>query len=202
MEDGDEGVPQVAVPQDAVADNAVEEDAVPDVVVDGWGPVAEELVAQLRRYGLVVGGGLHAADGAELRLDGRPPPRVVVVVAQGRTPAWAGDPWHARGVPHLPVVLGRHGLVVGPLVLPGRTACLRCTGPAWDGSRVGGPSDVPAGTLVLATAVAVVTVLTTLRGDDSLGGISTEVALDEVRVTHRVWGPRPGCRCARVRMAG
>ena len=41
-----------------------------------------------------------------------------------------------------------------------------------------------------------------LRGDESLGGISTEVALDEVRVTHRVWGPRPGCRCSRVRMAG
>ena len=104
-------------------------------------------------------------------------------------------------MPHLPVVLGRRGLVVGPLVLPGRTACLRCAGPAWDGSRVGAARDPPGG-LVLASAVAVVTVLATLRGDESLGGISTEVALDEVRVTHRVWGPRPGCRCARVRMAG
>jgi hypothetical protein len=63
-------------------------------------------------------------------------------------------------------------------------------------------ADVPTEALVLATAVAVVTVLAALRGDDSLGGISTEVALDEVRVTHRVWSPRPGCRCAQVRMAG
>ena len=172
------------------------------VVVDGWGPVADELVRQLRHCGVCVGGGVHAADGAELRLEGGPPPEVVVVVAQGRAPAWAGDPWHARGIAHLPVVLTRQGLVVGPLVLPGRTPCLRCTGPAWDGSRVGGRADVPSATLVLATAVTVVTVLSHLRGDTSLAAISTEVSLDEVGVTHRVWSPRPGCRCARVRMAG
>ena len=40
----------------------------PHVVVDGWGPLAEELVAQLRRCGVSVLGGRHAADGAELAL--------------------------------------------------------------------------------------------------------------------------------------
>ncbi len=174
----------------------------PLVVVDGWGPVAEEVALQLRRVGFAVRGGVHAADGAELDLAAVRPPAAVVLVAQGRAPAWASAPWQARGVPHLPLVLGRHVLVVGPLVLPGRTSCLRCAGRVWDSSRVVGRTDVPAETLVLATAVAVVTVLAAARGDDSLGGISTEVGLTEVRVTHRVWSPRPGCGCARETMAG
>jgi len=92
--------------------------------------------------------------------------------------------------------------VVGPLVLPGRTACLRCAGPAWPSARVCAPGAVPAGTAVLAAAVATVTVLATLRGDHSLGGISTEIGLDQVAVTHRLWHPRPDCLCSSGTMAG
>ncbi|MFQ6170006.1 hypothetical protein ACK8HX_00235 [Oryzobacter sp. R7] len=172
------------------------------VVVDGWGPVADEVTAQLRRCGVEVGGGPQAADGAELLLAARGSPDVVVLVTQGRAPVWAAAPWQVRRVPHLPVVLGAGGLVVGPLVLPGRTPCLRCASTAWSGSWVAGEEEVPAGPLLLTAAVVAVTVLGVLRGDASLGGISTEVALDSVRVTHRVWGPRPGCRCVGVRMAG
>ncbi|MGZ8750874.1 MAG: hypothetical protein ACXWYP_08365 [Pseudonocardia sp.] len=171
------------------------------VVVDGWGLLAEELVAQLRRCDVPVRGGRYAADGAELALASWTSlPGAVVVVAEGRTPWWAGAPWQARGIPHLPVVLSGRRVVVGPLVLPGRTACLRCARPAWDTSAVTGP-DTPTGGLVLAAAVATVTVLAVLRGDPSLGGISTEIALDEVSVTHRLWNVRPDCGCARVRMA-
>jgi hypothetical protein len=61
---------------------------------------------------------------------------------------------------------------------------------------------VPAGTAVLAAAVTTVTVLATLRDDTSLGGISTEIGLDEVSVTHRLWKVRPDCTCASVTMAG
>ena len=173
------------------------------VVVDGAGPLADELVAQLRRCEVGVLRGTHAADGAELSLaEGASAPDVVVVVATGRAPRWAGAPWQARGIPHLPVVLGAERVVVGPLVLPGRTACLRCADGAWPGSRVGGTGDLPAGTVVLACAVATVTVLTTLRGDPSLGGISTEIGLDDVTLTHRLWNVRPDCGCAQVRMAG
>jgi hypothetical protein len=173
------------------------------VVVDGWGPLADELLAQLRRCAVPVRGGRHAADGAELALSaGQAVPRVVVVVAEGRTPWWAGAPWQARGIPHLPIVLGERGVVVGPLVLPGRTACLRCAGPAWRSTRVCLPGALPPGTAVLAAAVATVTVLATLRGDPSLGGISTEIGLDEVSVTHRLWQPRPDCLCSSERMAG
>lgn len=173
------------------------------VVVDGWGPLADELVAQLRRCAVPVLVGAHAADSAELALAvGESAPDVVVVVAEGRAPGWAGAPWQARGIPHLPVVLGTDRVVIGPLVLPGRTACLRCAKGAWPGSRVGGPGRVPAGTVVLACAVATVTILSTLRGDASLGGISTEIGLADVTLTHRLWNVRPDCGCARVRMAG
>lgn len=171
------------------------------VVVDGWGPVADEVLAQLRRCGVRVRGGPHAADAAELVAPGEVP-AAVVLVAQGRAPGWAGAPWQARGVPHLPVVLGPGDLVVGPLVLPGRTPCLRCTGPAWSGSSVTAADEVPAGALLLSAAVVAVTVLGVIRGDASLGGISTELSLHGLRLTHRVWGPRPGCRCVGVRMAG
>lgn len=173
------------------------------VVVDGWGPLADELVAQLRRCEVPVLGGAHAADGAELALAvGRSTPAVVVVVAEGRVPRWAGTPWQARGIPHLAVVHGSDRVVIGPLVLPGRTACLRCAEGAWPGSPLRGTADVPGGTVVLACAVATVTILATLRGDESLGGISTEIGLDDVTLTHRLWNVRPDCGCARVRMAG
>jgi hypothetical protein len=174
------------------------------VVVDGWGPLADELVAQLRRCGVTVRGGLHAADGAELALAGRAAdaPGAVVVVAEGRTPWWAGAPWQARGIPHLPVVLGDTRVVIGPLVLPGRTACLRCAAPAWPAHRVSAAGAVPAGTTVLAAAVATVTVLAALRGEAALGGISTEIGLDEVSVTHRLWKVRPDCGCTSATMAG
>lgn len=171
------------------------------VVVDGWGPLAEEASAQLRRCRVAVQGGRHAADGAEvaLGLDGRRP-AAVVLVAEGRRPGWVGAPWQARGVPHLPIVLQVDRLVVGPLVLPGRTACLECAAP--DRSEVSGPGAVPPESVVLAAAVATVTVLAVLRGDPGLGGISTEIGLSGLSVTHRLWNPVPGCRCARGRMAG
>jgi hypothetical protein len=173
------------------------------VVVDGWGLLADEVTAQLRRCRVSVRGGRHAADGAELALADRGPrPAVVVVVTQGRTPWWAGAPWQARGIAHLPVRLASSGVVVGPLVLPGRTACLRCADPAWPDDRACGVGAVPPGTAVLAAAVTTVTVLATLRGDTSLGGISTELGLDEVAVTHRLWKVRPDCGCSSATMAG
>ena len=189
-------------PSDAVvAPTAGSPPGAPHVVVDGWGPLAEESSAQLRRCGVDVRGGRHAADGAELALGlGGDVPGAVVVVAEGRRPGWVGAPWQARGVPHLPIVLEAQRLVVGPLVLPGRTACLRCAAPAR--SLVSGPGTAPPEGVVLAAAVATVTVLSALRGDPTLGGISTEIGLQDLALTHRLWNPAPGCRCVRGRMAG
>ncbi|HEX6917014.1 MAG TPA: hypothetical protein VF140_02980, partial [Phycicoccus sp.] len=97
------------------------------VVVDGRGPVALESVLQLRRTGVDVRGGWHAGDAAELAVAaGAPPPALVVLGTEAPLRPWSGTPWQARGVAHLPVEQLPGGLAVGPLVLPGRSACLRC----------------------------------------------------------------------------
>lgn len=126
------------------------------VVVEGEGPLAVGLTLGLARsgvaVGVVTGGTVRAADlgtglvdtdvgrarsaavvDAVHRLvpDGRvgtPPPRPdLVVLADAVVP----DPLRATAlladrVPHLPVWLRDGTGVVGPLVLPRRTACLRC----------------------------------------------------------------------------
>lgn len=171
--------------------------------MDGWGPIAEEVVAQLRRCAVDVHGGLHAADGAELAMrTWDAAPLVVVIVADGRTPWWAGAPWQARGIPHVVVAVQHDTLTVGPLVLPGRSACLLCISAAQPPPRPSTTSRVPLEGLVLGAAVTTVTVLRALRGDHDLAGISTEISLDRTAVTHRVWQARHGCGCASVRMAG
>ncbi len=173
------------------------------VVVDGWGPLAEEVLAQLRRCRVEVEGGLHAADGAELAMrHWGQAPRVVVVVAEGRAPDWAGAPWQARGIPHVVVVLDRDAVTIGPLVIPGRSACLGCVTGARPPSLPSASRPVPLQGVVLAAAVTTVTVLSVLRGEDDLAGISTEISLDKVAVTHRVWQARHDCGCTSETMTG
>ena len=83
-------------------------------------------------------------------------------------------------------------MVVGPLVAPGthRLPALRPVRVAGLG-RSAAPARCRPAAAVLAAAVATVTVLAALRGDPSLGGISTEIGLDEVAVTHRLWNLGP-----------
>jgi hypothetical protein len=179
------------------------------VVVDGRAPVALESVLQLRRSGVDVRGGWHAGDAAELAVaGGTPPPALVVLAAEAPLRPWSAAPWQARGVAHLPVEHLAAALAVGPLVLPGRSACLRCvlgsrpaTPPADPtGPGLPGPPGAPA--VVLAAAVVTVTALAVLRGDESLAGISTEIGPGATTVTHRLWPALPDCRCSSERMAG
>lgn len=174
-------------------------------VVDGWGPLADEVCAQLRRCRVPLRSGAHAADAAELAaVDHDEVPALVLLVSEGREPLWLsspslGAPWHAAGVPVLPVTGGDRRAVVGPLVVPGRTACLACVGAS---APRQGPGALDPAAVVLASAVAVVTTLAVRAGDLSLGSVSTEVGPRGTTVLHRVWTSRPGCGCASVRMAG
>ena len=182
------------------------------VVVDGWGGVADEVTAQLRRLGVRVRAGGHAADAAELAVaGGGASPGVLVLVDDGR-PGWLRAPsmlapWHVHGVPHLPVRRHSRSLSVGPLVVPGRSACLGCVSARTGERPEHGPAPgdlepVDDGVLVMATSVATVTTLSALRGDPSLAGLSTEITAHGGGVRHRVWTSRPGCGCASVRMVG
>jgi hypothetical protein len=190
------------------------------VVLDGSGALVTETARQLRRAGVDVRTGALVADAAESAVgDGADAPRLVVLVRADALPPWAGAPWQRRAIPHLPVVELLESIVVGPLVLPGRSACVTCLGRAWPGwaavrprpspgvartasgsvSPSGHPEDTAA--YVLATAFVIVIVLAVLRGDEDLAGISTEIGPRASTVTHRLWNARPGCRCSSVTMS-
>ncbi|MEW5630860.1 ThiF family adenylyltransferase, partial [Streptomyces hydrogenans] len=77
----------------------------------------------------------------------------------------AAEPWMTAGIPHLYAGVLEATGVVGPLVLPGGTACARCLqeeatdrDPAWPRLlaqwRSGAPHPLPACDVALATAVA------------------------------------------------
>ncbi|MDQ1531173.1 MAG: hypothetical protein QOE37_1278 [Microbacteriaceae bacterium] len=65
-------------------------------------------------------------------------PGLVLLAAHHLIPPARWIRWLARDVPHLPVVFGGQSALLGPLVLPGETPCLRCADehrldaePAW-----------------------------------------------------------------------
>lgn len=111
------------------------------------------------------------------------------------------------GIPHLLAEVRDTVGVVGPLVLPGRSACLRCLDLARTDRDPGWPAlavqlsarPAPACDAVLAAAVsaqAALQVLTLLDGGlpASIGG-SLELALPDWRWRRRTWPPHPACPC-------
>ena len=116
---------------------------------------------------------------------------------------------HASGSAHLRVAVGVDHAVVGPLVLPGLTSCLRCADlhrrdrdPAWSAlsaqlavpRRYGPTSDVVVSTL--AVGVAALQALAFLDGGDpaALDG-TLELHPPDWRVRRRSWAPHPACDC-------
>ena len=146
--------------------------------------------------------------------DLRPPspasPADLVVLAR----AWAAsDPLvteiHRSGVPHLvAAVRGRTG-VVGPLVLPGVTSCLRCADlhrrdadPRWPAlaAQLTAAEPPPSGatvTCLLTAATAALQVLAYLDGTDTPGTLDATIELRPPDHAPRMrrWRPHPACGC-------
>lgn len=131
----------------------------------------------------------------------------------GEDPAVSADLLLADGTPHLLVdVLGRTG-VVGPLVLPGLTTCVRCLeltrtdlDPGWPAlsAQLSGPSRAaPACDGVLAVAVASQAALQVLEhlegGHPAAVGGTLELELPGWRWRRRSWPVHPACSCAWTR---
>ncbi|MET9215368.1 MULTISPECIES: TOMM precursor leader peptide-binding protein [unclassified Nocardia] len=114
-----------------------------------------------------------------------------------------------RRVPHLQVRI-RDGIgVVGPLVLPGRTSCLRCA----DLTRTGFDADWPhlaaqllgrtghaspagiAATTALALGELETIVACSPRQDPGTLDATMELNLDTHEVHRRPWPPHPDCGC-------
>jgi bacteriocin biosynthesis cyclodehydratase domain-containing protein len=114
--------------------------------------------------------------------------------------------WLQRDVPHLPVIAGDASVTVGPLVLPGATACLHCVAlhrrdadPAWPAiaaqlARLPAPAAHP---LRAASAVAHAArmVAGALRGEPDAGR-ELRITADGGQLSERVVAPHPECRCA------
>jgi len=130
---------------------------------------------------------------------------VEVIVAFGVPPVTLTHDLMARDQPHLPVVTDELGITVGPLVIPGQTACLTCIGiertdrdPAWpyvalqcNGERAPRAS---AAIRAIATGLAVDAVLGYLDGSSA--------SHSRWRIEERVstgTGPELGIRIAKDR---
>ncbi|HEY6277400.1 MAG TPA: hypothetical protein VIX86_13830 [Streptosporangiaceae bacterium] len=117
------------------------------------------------------------------------------------------------GVPHLAMSAGEAIGVVGPLVLPGQTACLRCLDlaraerdPAWPlilAQLTRGGADPPACDTVLAMAVAAQGAAQVLsfvdRGAAASAAVNgtLELVLPDWQWRRRSWRPHERCLCGR-----
>ena len=109
--------------------------------------------------------------------------------------------WLRRDVAHLPVVLGDSSVAIGPLVEPGRTACLYClqrhaidADPAWPAiaSQLWGRRS-PAETELVASEVAALVARMVLSGGAPSDQILLEVETGEQ--TRRAFAAHPDCGC-------
>ncbi|AEG43620.1 UBA/ThiF-type NAD/FAD-binding protein [Isoptericola variabilis] len=147
-------------------------------------------------------------------VDGREPDAVVVVEPDVADPDRYGR-LLGDGVPHLPVVVREADVVVGPLVLPGRSACVRCAHrhvadadarwPRLVQQLRGREPDRPQETTLAANAAALAAgqVLALLDGARPAAvGAALEVALPEAVPRVRPVQPHPGCGCTGLVPAG
>lgn len=184
------------------------------VEVRGCGPVAAMVADLLSKSGLTLLGG---GSGPRRRI----PPDLIVLIGF-QSPSQTADLLTGQ-VPHLAVCAEEAIGVVGPLVLPGQTACLRCLDlaradgdPAWPlilAQRAQRTADPPACDAVLATSVAAQAVGQVLAfADRSVSGgpasaaggqgsvpatanATLELVLPSWQWRRRTWRPHPACIC-------
>lgn len=140
-----------------------------------------------------------------------PPQRLVpdlVVLADAQVPPpGAADRLAVDGTAHLPVRL-RDGVgVVGPLVLPGRSACLRCLDrwrterdPGWPGvaaQLAGRPGRADRACVAATAALGTAQALAALDDVGAPPTLDTTIELDlgAATLVHRRWQRHPDCRC-------
>lgn len=187
------------------------------VLVLGTGPVAAAVTAAVEREGMPVTSRPRLPDATRPDPDRDPDPdpdlaayAVVVLVGADAAPLTAGIALLGAHRPHLSVVAGADRVVVGPLVLPGRTACLRCLelhrtdrDPGWPGvaAQLAAPPPRPrgaSGVTGLGAALAALQVAGWLDGrrPPASAGATLTVTLPDGLTTRRAWPRHPRCGCA------
>ncbi|NUU18278.1 thiamine biosynthesis protein ThiF [Cellulomonas humilata] len=136
----------------------------------------------------------------------RRPDLVVLVEDRVADPA-RGPALVSGATPHLGVVVREADTVVGPLVVPGKGACLRCLDlhrTDADGSwpslvaqlSTGATPGEPAVTAAVCAGIGAAAVLAHLDGLVGLGpGVTYEVSLPDAVPRRRAWAVHPECGC-------
>lgn len=179
--------------------------AQPTVAVAGTGRLSDRVAAVLAEAGVRVMVARSASEAETVQCS--------LAIAVGHfvlDPGYYGV-WLRRDVPHLPVVLGDSAVSVGPLVEPGRSACLYClqlhandADGAWPAiaSQLWGRRS-PLDTELVASEVAAIVarrVLAVLRGEPV---VTDQLVVDGgsgLRV-RREYGIHPSCGCAELEAA-
>lgn len=139
-------------------------------------------------------------------------PDLVVVVAHGALDPARVDGLMHDDVPHLPVVWGEASVSVGPLVVPGRSSCLRCQhlhrtdrDPEWPRvvAQVSRSAALPEAEemslAALAAALSAGQLLAHLDGAEPVArNTAMEASLPGRGVSLRAWPPHPSCGCLRL----
>jgi len=112
--------------------------------------------------------------------------------------------WLRRDAAHLPVVFGEHGVVVGPLVVPGVTACLGCVSlhrtdadAAWPAiaTQVQGTAAAAESPLLATRAALEVLAVLEVARDD---GVSIRLDALTAERTITPIAPHPRCGCLTI----
>lgn len=181
---------------------------------DGLGPALERPDDDApRRRVLVVGAGLFATDLARilhaerLLAAAEENADLVVIVADHVVAPAEHRRWLQRDITHLPVTIGEAAVTIGPLVVPGDSACLHCVAlhrrdrdPAWPAiatqlATTAAPQPAP---VRAATALALLArqVSNLARGVHQRDDRELRVAGDGDEITEQRFSPHPECRCA------
>jgi bacteriocin biosynthesis cyclodehydratase domain-containing protein len=183
-----------------------------EVAVDGTGAVADVVAMVLTCAGIgkVVRDPVRSSSSRRHRRGVGD--RVCHVLCDAAHPDAAADPdAMALDIPHLAVAAGGARAVIGPLVIPGRTSCLRCrdlhladADPSW--ARVAvqwaarTPGPIAAGLAHLSGAVAAMQVLAVVdAGPATVRTTALEgalvVTLPDGRIEREARPPHPLCGC-------
>ena len=156
--------------------------------------------------------GADAPPGTRRGAPGRGQRPDLAVLADGYPPELPGT-LVASSIAHLTTAASEAIGVVGPLVVPGRTACLSCVDmartdrdPAWPlilAQACGRTPHPPACAAVLTAAVAAQAAAQALAFLDQADTVTAvingtlELVLPDWQWRRHSWGPHPQCRCSR-----
>ena len=179
------------------------------VLLVGPGRLARAARGTLRRTGVQVDLGDRLAHPV-------PPASLVVLLGEDAVSSSAGAVLVNAGRPHLAVVAGADRASVGPLVVPGRSACLRCLelhrtdrDPSWPAvaAQLAGATPVGRGESSITALVAGLLALQVACWVDgqrrpATVGATVTVTLPDGLSTRRAWRQHPGCGCSGLAAVG